>query len=175
VDRARALDPLSRSIAANVGFLLAAAGRYDEGIRQLQATLELDPDFAPAQLQLCGVYILKGEARAALDPCKHAVALSHGELNPGMLGLAYGAAGDSVRATAVLHALEARANREYVPPAQFALVELGLGARERALGWLDSAYTMRDPGLLVLLPYWKPLHHEARFVRLLERLGLPPE
>ena len=50
VTHARQLDPLLLAVNANVGFILAAARRYDEAIAECRKTVELDPEFSPGSL-----------------------------------------------------------------------------------------------------------------------------
>jgi DNA-binding winged helix-turn-helix (wHTH) protein/tetratricopeptide (TPR) repeat protein len=50
IRRAHAGEPLSRAINTDVGFVHYYSGRYDEAIKQLDAVLEMDPEFPPAHL-----------------------------------------------------------------------------------------------------------------------------
>jgi TolB-like protein/Tfp pilus assembly protein PilF len=176
IERAQALDPLSRIISSVLGSQLALSRRYDDAIRQLRSTLELDPDFVAAHAWLCSVYRMKGDARAAITACERVAALTNRRSGVGALASAYAAAGDHARAMVVLHELEARARREYVSPWQFAEAHLGLGERDSTFAWLDSAYAAHDPFLLtgISSPLWDPVRSDPRFARLRARLGLPP-
>ena len=81
-----------------------------------------------------------------------------------------------MKAKAVLQELEARVRREYVSPFDIALARLGLGDNDRALAWLDSAVTARDPRLVVegiADPIWDPVRADPRFAQLRARMGLP--
>ena len=74
-------------------------------------------------------------------------------------------------AAGVLSTLEAMAHDRYVPPYAFALIYAGLADRERALAWLQRAYTVRDVHL-IWLPMdarWDAFRTESRFVGLIER------
>lgn len=55
-------------------------------------------------------------------------------------GYLYGVWGKKHEALAVLDELKASASREYVSPAWFAIVYVGLGDKDRAFTYLDSAY-----------------------------------
>jgi tetratricopeptide (TPR) repeat protein len=176
IQRARDLDPLSRIISANVGGQLAMLGHYVEGVRQLHALLKLDPNFGAGYAWLCSAYLLKRELRKAVVTCDSAATLSGGRFSLGHLAAAYGGLGDRARALQVLHQLEARARLEYVPPWHLAIAFLGLGTPDSTFAWLDSAYSARDPNLLVGISgdLWKPIQPDPRFARLRARLGLPP-
>jgi hypothetical protein len=55
-----------------------------------------------------------------------------------------------------------------------ALVYAGLGDREQALAWLEKAYNERSHWMvwLALDPRWSEIRGDARFQRLLTRIGL---
>ncbi|MDQ3881513.1 MAG: protein kinase, partial [Chloroflexota bacterium] len=88
-ERARALDPLSRIISADRGLALARAGRYDDAIRELRATLELDPNFFVTHVFLCSAYLSKRRPREAVPECERAAALSRRNGGLGHLAYAY--------------------------------------------------------------------------------------
>lgn len=73
----------------------------------------------------------------------------------------------------VASALEAIATERYMPPYAVALVHAGLGDTERALGWLERAFTERDVHLIFLVvdPKWESCASDPRFQRLVERCG----
>jgi eukaryotic-like serine/threonine-protein kinase len=175
-ERARALDPLSRSIGAELGRDLEMVHRFDDALRQLRTTLEFDPKFARAHVYLCLSYISKRMPREATGECERAKALSGGYEGMGPLAYAYAAAGDRPKATAVLRELETRSRREYVPPWDMAVAHLGLGDFDGTFAWLDSAYTARDPLVTLALsdPIWDPVRGDPRFARLRVRMGLRP-
>jgi serine/threonine-protein kinase len=106
------------------------------------------------------------EARAAFPGAFVAAALAH----------ALGAAGEVAEARAILAELHQRAPRSYVGAYDFAIVHLGLGERDEAFGWLDKSVDERSTWLAFLAfdPRLDPLRGDARFARLLERVGLPP-
>ena len=61
-------------------------------------------------------------------------------------------------------------------PAGLALVELGLGHKEKALAWLEKAYEDHDDDALLDLkmdPTFDPLRSDPRFQDLLRRMKFP--
>ena len=61
----------------------------------------------------------------------------------------------------------------YVSPHSFAIVYLGLGQKDDALGWLEKAYDERAFEVLSFAgPVFERLHAEPRFQDLLRRMGL---
>jgi serine/threonine protein kinase/tetratricopeptide (TPR) repeat protein len=174
-DRAVTLDPLSRIISADKGADLIRSRRYDEAMVQLRATLEADPDFPPAHNYLGWAYLAKGMPAEAVAELETTVRLTGRRTGIGRLAWAYALSGQRDRALEIIRELTQRSRREYVAPFQLAVAYAGLGDKDRALAWLERGATMRDPaGILSLLadPLLDPLRSDARFTRLLTRMGL---
>jgi hypothetical protein len=90
-------------------------------------------------------------------------------------GVRAGSGAERARSAAVLGELEDRRRRTYVRSTAIAVAHLGLGDRDAALAWLDSAVAEHDPNLDYLwAPIWSPLHADPRFTRLRVRMGLRP-
>jgi TolB-like protein/DNA-binding winged helix-turn-helix (wHTH) protein/Flp pilus assembly protein TadD len=177
IRQARAMDPLSLVINSNLGFILAAARQYDQGIEQCRRTLEMEPNFAHAHYRLGQIYVLKGMNQDAIVELKKAIALSGGSPRAtAELGLAYARLGDTSEASKLLSELRARSRLRYVSPFNMALIYGGLGDNRQALDWLEMAYKERAPSLnfLKLSPAFDSLHSEPRFTELVRRIGLPP-
>ncbi len=177
IRQARAIDPLSLVINSNLGFILAAAHQYDQGIEQCRKTLEMDPNFAHARYRLGQIYVMKGMNQDAIVELKKAIALS-GESPRAIaeLGLAYARLGDTSEALKLLAVLKARSGLRYVSPFNIALIYGGLRDNRQALDWLEMASKERAPSLnfLRLSPAFESLHSEPRFAELVRRIGLSP-
>ena len=65
------------------------------------------------------------------------------------------------------------AARRYVPPFDFALVHLGLGASPTMFSWLEQAHKARSYELVSLKvdPRFDAVRSELRFGKLLKRMG----
>ena len=177
IRQARAIDPLSLVINSNLGFILAAAHQYDQGIEQCRKTLEMEPNFAHARYRLGQIYILKGMNQDAIVELKKAVALSgESPRATAELGVAYARLGDTSEALKLLAELRARSRLRYVSPFNMALINGALGDNRQALDWLEMAYKEHAPSLnlLKLSPAFDSLHSEPRFTELVKRIGLPP-
>ncbi len=177
IRQARAIDPLSLVINSNLGFILAAARQYDQGIEQCRNTLDMEQNFAHAHYRLGQIYVLKGMNRDAIVELKKAVALS-GESPRAIaeLGLAHARLGYTSEALKLLAELKARSRLRYVSPFNMALIYGGLGDNGQALDWLEMARKERTPSLnfLKLSPAFESLHSDPRFTELVRRIGLPP-
>ncbi len=165
--RAFELDPLWVGTGIALGRALWMNGRAEEGIAQIQRTLELDPSHALGLAWLATIYAATGRYDDAIDAFARAD-------DGGGLGHAYALAGHRNDALAELARLEQRARERYVSPLSFALVHVGLGDHAAALGALERGYELRDPGMsgLAVDPRFAPLAAEPRFNALLEHIGL---
>lgn len=92
----------------------------------------------------------------------------------GSLGRALAIGGAGEEAWAILAELSGRAREHYVPSYDVALIHLGLGDRPAALDALTRACEERSHQMAFIKvdPRVDPLRGEARFVRLLEEVGL---
>ena len=175
IQRALALDPLSLSINFSYGWRLYFAREYDQAIRQLKSTIDLDADFVLAHLVLGQAYEEKGARSLAIEELKKAVSLS--PRSPLMLaGLARGeaVAGNRAEAQKILQGLNEMAKREYVSPFYVAIVYTGLGEDNQAMDWLQRAHKDRSNGLIFITvdPELDSLRSLAKFKDLQRQMGL---
>lgn len=171
--RAQALSPLSPAINADVAAALWRLDRYDEARAQLQRTLEIDPGFSRAHVELGIIAARNGDVGQALVATERAVALSPRRAPVQWLGYAYGTAGRSAEAVQILAELEKTAQQRYLSPQSFAIVHLGLGQQGEALRWLERACEERSIEVLGFSgPIFELLRAEPRFRELLRRMKL---
>ncbi len=125
---ARRLDPLSVVTSSVVGFVLYRARQYDHALEAVQRAIELDADHPTPYLARGLALSMLGrheEAIAALE--KGVVASQRSSEMLAQLALAYGRAGFTDHARAMLSQLEARARTQHVSPFAFSLAYTGLG------------------------------------------------
>jgi TolB-like protein/DNA-binding winged helix-turn-helix (wHTH) protein len=175
VKLARELDPLPTWFAGGGWYL--DSGEYDKYIDLQKKRLELDPNSSGLYVALGRGYTLKGEYPAAIECLKKGVSLSGGASSDALthLGYAYAVSGRQTDALEVLQQMERLSKRRYVHPIQMAIVNAGLGQRDRAFEWLDQAYADRDPQLMTLnrSEGLESLRSDPRFAELKRRIGLP--
>jgi hypothetical protein len=82
-------------------------------------------------------------------------------------------AGRRSEAEAILKRLET--TKEYVSPAELAILYVGLGDKEQALTALERAYAAHDLQMLELGVdlHYDPLRSEPRFQEIIRKVGLP--
>jgi eukaryotic-like serine/threonine-protein kinase len=173
IERAGALDPLSRSISSDHGRILYVSRRYGEAIAQLRRTLDLDPDFAPAHDWLGVAYLAKGDT-AGVTEVEAAVRLTGRQEYLGDLAYAYAVSGRRARALGALRELAGLSRRQYTSPNEFAVAYTGLGDRDQAFAWLGRAMDAHLSMIATMQvdPMFDPLRSDARFTQLLKRAGL---
>ncbi len=84
-------------------------------------------------------------------------------------------AGESDRARELLKQVESLSDTMYVSPVARAMVHMGLGERDLALKALEQGIRERDFRAIYLGidATWDPLRADPRFIKMLERMGLP--
>jgi len=172
---AKQLDPLSLVIRSSEGEYLYVARRYDEAIGKMDQVLEIEPNFALAHYVRGLSYEQQGKWQEALADLEKARRLDDTPHNVAMLGEAYALSGDKNRARQILAELQARAKREEVSALYPAIIYVGLGEKDAAFAGLEEAFQERATYLLALkfAPFYDPLHLDARFDDLVNRMGLP--
>ncbi len=176
VQLARALDPFSLIVNANVGWVLAYAGRPEEAIGHLRWTLGLDSTYVQARVRLVGALMAAGRYVEAHDEAERLVRLTHRA--PAMV-MALASAdvklGRRAAARTLLDELVKRGRTNYVPPAPIAQVFAELGDREKAVAWMTRAFEERSNAIAYLAvdPGNAMMRDDPRFQKLLARAGLP--
>ncbi|HEY4048835.1 MAG TPA: tetratricopeptide repeat protein, partial [Acidobacteriaceae bacterium] len=165
-----ALDPLSGNSYWRLGYLLYAAGRYDEARAEMQKALDLNPQGAFIHLTLDKILIEQGKPQQALaqiekEPSEWAKLTGQ--------ALAYHALGREQDSNAALEALITK--YRVLVAYQIAEVYAYRGESDKSFEWLDHAYEQRDAGLpeIKINPAFKNLRHDKRYTELLSRMRLP--
>lgn len=176
IRQARELDPLSLIANMEVAWNYFMARQYKPALEESLKTLELEPEFAPANYSLGLAYEQLGrydEAVTALERARDA-----SRANPATLvalGHVYGSSGRSAQAQRILDDLKQWKSRAYISSYLLALVYAGLGAADEAFACLSSAIEERDAWLVWLKtdPRFDKLREDSRFAELLRRVGFP--
>ncbi|MCH8912571.1 MAG: tetratricopeptide repeat protein, partial [Planctomycetes bacterium] len=176
IERAEELDPLSLIINAIAGYVCYFASEYDQAIDHCQKALELDPNFATAHYFIGWVYERKGMYGEAIAELQKARTLSGNIDFLAVLAHAYAVSGRTKQARKMLDEVKAFSERAYVSPYVLALIYMGLGEKDQAFAWLETAYAERAINLVVLKvdPRYDELRGDPRFDDLLRRIGLLP-
>jgi TolB-like protein/DNA-binding winged helix-turn-helix (wHTH) protein/Flp pilus assembly protein TadD len=173
--RAVELEPLSLLLQSNLGLVYSRARRGAEAVEHMKQTLAMDPNYMLGHLNLGLVLAGNGsfqEATAAFQRARQ-YSPEYGD-SLGLLAYAYGKAGRLADARSAGRDLQ-RLSAGRVSPYVHALYHLGLGEREQALAFLESAYEERSwlVALLKVDPLLDDLRAHPRFQALLARMSFP--
>jgi serine/threonine protein kinase/Flp pilus assembly protein TadD len=171
---AQELDPLNMQPKAGEGLALYDAHRFDEAIRQLHHVIELQPDFSFAHYFLGVSYAMKGMYPEAIAEYQKFSSLEGEKTeNQIYLGYSYAMSGQRDKALAILEKL--KTTKDYVSPAELAILYTGLGDKEGAFQALERAYAAHDLQMqyLKVEPHYDSLRSDSRFADLMRRVGLP--
>ena len=169
------LDPTSAVTATALGDAYYQARQFDETIAQNERALELDPRSPVALVNLGRAYQQKGmhaEAQAVFQKILSAVPDDPAVV--ALLGHEYAVSGRHEDAREAIAKLQILATHRYVPAIYFATIYTGMGDKDDAFRWLDTAVSERTEYLVYLgsEPLADPLRNDPRFSELLKRVGI---
>jgi len=176
IRKAQELDPLSPVVYVSQGIVLVYLRRYDEAIIQVRKSLEIEPIFPRGYSILAPANLFKGAHAEAIQAAERAVVLSDSSSEYlGLLGFTYGTAGRKADAEKILLRVQQLSKRQFVSPAVYVYIYIGLGDKNQAFHWLDRAAESRDPiaEFLQVDPTFDPLRRDQRFKDLIKKLGFP--
>lgn len=168
IQHARRLDPLSLIINVQVGYIDYQARLYDDAISELRAAIQMDPQFFFAHADLGQAYTQKGLYVEALAELQKAADLSNGD--PGeilWLARAEALAGQRRQALRTSRSLEEAFQEGRVPANCMALLDLALGAPDRAVHRLQDACSAHKIGPIAG-PEFDPLRTDPRTAAVME-------
>ncbi|HUI63527.1 MAG TPA: winged helix-turn-helix domain-containing protein [Bacteroidota bacterium] len=176
-------------IAAEVGFergmtvvtepwCMLFAGQLSDALRTGELVAERFGNMAPVHDILGHIYQAAGAEKKAIAEYKTALGIEFVPDPLGSLGYLYGKRGDrkaALRYLQLLREAEKEGRIAYMPAYYEALIFAGLNDKKRCLDALEKACEQKCDWLIFLKvePRWAAVRNEKRFVRLLERVGLP--
>jgi serine/threonine protein kinase/tetratricopeptide (TPR) repeat protein len=175
MERAHALDPLSRIIGAELGWVYYLMHRNDEAKAQIRRTLALDPNYPHASLIMGLVLNAEGQYAEAIQALRKAIELGGDyDLQYAALICAYARSGDRATAIRLLDELTKRAKRGEFGPFTLAVAYIGLGENDRAIAALHQAIDERDIFMPEIFfdPLLDPIRKDPRFRKVEERMGV---
>jgi tetratricopeptide (TPR) repeat protein len=157
-----------------VGLPYHFSRRLDKAIEEYQRTLQLDPDFYPANFYLGMAYAGIGRAKDAVKIFQKLKKVDEAGTDTAVcLVYAYVQAGQKDRARAVLNHLLKSRSRTYISLYDLALVYAQLQQSDEAIDLLEKAYAQHEGSSLILVdPLLDPLRGNTRFEAILKRLKL---
>jgi serine/threonine-protein kinase len=170
--RAKRLEPLSLVVHHHEAWVNVMAGRFDDAAHVASQALELDGNFSFGWWWLGIAETELGQTGQAVRSLERARTIfGDFQLGHSALGHAYGRAGRREEALNCMQALRT-ADRNCVDPYHFALVHVGLGQLNEALGSLTEASESNSAWLHIYSPHdprLNALRGDPRFGDLLRR------
>ena len=172
--RALELDPLSLAINTQLGVAYYYGRDYDRAADQLRKTIELDPRYPMAHIYLGQCFEQLGELQDATLEFQKGLQAGEDPWLSASLIHAYGRSGRRVEAEEALQKLLEDARTKVVSPYFLGMAYAGLGDKEKAFEWLETAYRERVNWMpyLKVDPELDNLRTDPRFADLLRRVGL---
>jgi tetratricopeptide (TPR) repeat protein len=170
---AQKLDPLSPEFSYWVARFLLYQRRPADAIEQSLGSLELNPDYARAQLTLGLARSMAEGPEAGLESFRRSAQVSWSPSFRAFLAYGLAAAGQKEEARRVLEEI-ASEGASYLR-AEFLAAAYGmLGDRDEAFRQLDRAFEERSAGLIYLHldPLYDSLRDDPRHIALVKKIGL---
>jgi Flp pilus assembly protein TadD len=162
---------VSQTVRSIVDVSAIADTTCDKAIEQCRKTVQMDPNFAIAHLELGQAFVQEHRYDEAIVEFQKAIQLSGGSI-PSYANLAYAYAMSNRRneAVKILNDLKNRSARN---ASEIALVYVALGEKDQAMKWLEKAYEDHFNPSILLRPAFGPLRFDPCFQNLVHRIGLP--
>lgn len=170
---ARAIDPKSLIINANVGWCYYLARDYDHAEDAERNTLQMDPSFVTAHEYLGQILVEKKQYEQAIDEFRTALALSPGDSDlQAYLANAYAISLKRNEAEEILQEMQSSEGKKYVSAYGFAVGYAGFRDVNKTLEWLERCYVERNGRLvnLAVHPQFAFLKRAPRFENLVEKI-----
>jgi eukaryotic-like serine/threonine-protein kinase len=172
--RAKELDPFSIRINIWVFGTLLSSRRYDQALDILKQMHELDPNHPLTHFYSGYTYAVLGRYPEAIAAYKEGI--PSGDIDASeriYLGYAYARGGQREEAQAILSELQK--TKQYVSPAELAVLYAGLSEKDQAFLSLERAYEAHDVQLQYLNsdPHFDSLRSDPRFADLIRRMRFP--
>ena len=174
--RATELDPLSPVAFGSYGLALGIAKRDVQAQAAVKHALDLDSTLLVTRMMSGTVHLYANHVDEAIRQLEAARQLDTANaFTLGVLGYAYGKAGQTAQAREIARRLEAAAPKQNSATGAAARVYLGLADTARALTMLERAAALHDMSFsteVLAEPFFDSVRHSARFADVVARVGL---
>jgi Tfp pilus assembly protein PilF len=179
IERARQLDPSSKAIVADKGFVLLISGQIDQAQALLATMAKTEPEFESAHNYLADIYYERGEYDRYFQEEEVTAQLRHDAAAQRTLAAEekiFAASGFQGVLKSRLQSDQKRYAQGEANDFRLAAEYAQLGQKTEALRYLESAYQKHDLELTGarVNTELRSLHHEPEFQQLLAKTGFPP-
>ncbi len=176
VHKARELDPRSADLAIPLSAILVKRGDFDEALKVVQASLEMDKDFRMAHRCVGIIYLLKGEYAKVIElgnqhfPNPKETDFAWASL----MATAYHRVGQENKATQMRKHLTGLAATDSKALYYLALHFSELGRADEAFAALQKCFELREERMIWTKDEWRlaALRDDPRFREILQRMNL---
>ena len=179
-NRARQLDPLSPMIGTVQGGAYASAHQFDKATEIFKKVIADNPAFGRAHGNLAYVYLAEHKYPQAIQESITGAQLegdkNYVEVTAAVdMGFRSGGWPSALRKGLEVALAQRKAKIGYVSPYGIATLYAGLGDKDHAFEWLNTAYQEHDGVLYGLRTDFQldSLHSDPRFAELVRKIGLP--
>ena len=177
MERARELQPASRSILSDQGFLLFYEGKREQAVEQLRQVEAAEPTFRSAHLYLSYIYFVSKDCQNFLSESRKAAESAHDAVELTVVSDAekgFAAGGWPGMLDRLLRAQKKFSGEGRYPAFRVAETSALLGRKRDALDYLDASFKKRElyMATLPISPALLSLHQEPVYRNLLAQLGL---
>lgn len=169
------VDPLSEIIYSRIARLFYVTGNYEVSVAYLNDALELEPRSYQALALRGAAFTELGRYEEALDDFVSSLDLHHNVETLAMMGVVYARSGRVNEAQEIIKRVERESNDDSEHSVKLAHIYLALGRTTEAYEALELAYSQHESDFRALTydPRWNGIRTDARFRKLVERVGLP--
>jgi DNA-binding winged helix-turn-helix (wHTH) protein/Tfp pilus assembly protein PilF len=180
IERARNLNPASKSILADKGCILAAEGRREEAFTLLKQLETAEPDFISPHRYLKQSYFEAQDFPDYFAEAKKEAALLHDNNSLALEAAAekgFAAGGEKGLLQNMRTAEKNLYDRGQVSPFALAEADGRLGNKREAIQYLNVAFDRHDDDLVNLVndSAFKNMHDDAEYRELVAKVGLPAQ
>jgi eukaryotic-like serine/threonine-protein kinase len=179
-NRAYQLDPLSPVMHISQMVAYTAARQFDQTIEIGKTIIADNPTFGQVHFIMATAYWAQHKYPQTIQEFKTAAQLQ-GDKNTAEFaaamerGFKSGGWPSALRNGIEISLAQRKAKSGYISAYNIAGLYAGMGAKDDAFHWLDTAYQERDPGLLALPTDFSvdALRSDPRYAALVQKIGLP--
>ncbi|MHB1907246.1 MAG: adenylate/guanylate cyclase domain-containing protein [Nitrososphaerales archaeon] len=175
IKRAEELDPYSIGIHNCAAATYRDSGHLELAIQECKTILEIDPNFVPAIRKLGLVHMEQSKFEEGLEEMERCVEISHGSArDKSYLAYAFGSAGRTDDARAIISDLEQSSTKQYVSPFNLAIAYSGLKDKDMTIKWLQKAFEERASTMNIIKidHAFDFVRYDSRFVDIQRKMGL---
>ena len=173
--KALVLDPLSAHFSRWLGRFFLYSGQHEAAIEQGRKTLEIEPNYFQAYLDIGAAELALGRTEASLRSFRQGQSLGTAVRSyDAMIVRSLVVLDELDEARAIMDRLEAQAKTEYLRAEVLAMGHAALGENDKAFACLQRALDARSSGLIYLHldPGYGPLRADPRHAAMVKKIGL---